>query len=225
MKDLGSAFSFPFKDPNWPVKFLIGFGFMLLSVFVVGIFVLAGYFIQVTQRVMRGEHNAMPEWDDIGVKLIVGFKFCVAYLVYVLPIILIYIPFVIMTVLGQLVDPGDMGGTFAGMYMLAFGAIFVIVIPYGLLLTAVSPIITYRFARNESIAEALDVREVFRDFKRNWQNTLIVALIATGIQSFAAIGVVVFIIGVFFTIFYSYLVTSHMYGLLGRDLHHEGVAA
>jgi hypothetical protein len=224
VNDLGNAFTFPFKDPSWVSKFLIAAVFMLLCLFVIGFFILAGYFIQVTQRVMRREENALPEWDDIGVKLVVGFKYCVVHFVYILPIILLYIPFIIVLILGELVDPGEMGGSLAGVSFVFFALLVLVVVPYGFALTAVSPIIAYRFALHESISEALDVGSVIRSFRRNWQNTAIVALIAVGIQSFAGIGIIVFLLGVFFTIFYAYLVSAYMYGTLYLQSTQESAA-
>jgi hypothetical protein len=211
MNDLGKAFSFPFKDPNWVAKFLLGALFMVLSIFLVGIFIIAGYFVQVIQRVMRREANPLPEWEDVGVKLVLGFKFCVVYLVYILPIILFMIPFFVLMIFGIISGNGEAIGLLASMYMIL---LVVIMIPYSLVLTILHPIIAYRFAARERISDALDVGAVVRSFKRNWQNTLIVALVAVGIQSFAAIGVAFFIIGILFTILYAYLVTAYMYGAL-----------
>jgi hypothetical protein len=44
-----------------------------------------------------------------------------------------------------------------------------------------------------------------------------VALLALGIQSLASVGIVFFVIGVAFTIFYSYLVSSYLAGALYLD--------
>lgn len=224
MNDLDKAFSFPFKDPAWVSKFLLGSVSMMLCIFVIGFFILAGYFVQVTQRVMRRESNPLPEWDDIGVKLVVGFKYCVVHLVYILPIILLYIPFFVLIILSEVAGPDEMGIAFAGISVVLLVILFLVVVPYGFALTAVSPIIAYRFALHESIGEALDVGTILRSFKRNWQNAAIVALIAVGIQSFAGIGIVVFLVGVFFTIFYSCLVSAYMYGALYLQSAHEDQA-
>jgi hypothetical protein len=211
MNDLGKAFSFPFKDPNWVAKFLIGALFMVLSIFLVGIFIIAGYFVQVIQRVMRREANPMPEWEDVGVKLVLGFKFCIVYLIYVLPVMLLLIPLFVLTVVGVLSGEPTALGILTSVYM---GFFMILAIPYSLVITVLHPIIAYRFAEHERISDALDVGAVVRLFKRNWQNTLIVALIAVGIQAFAMIGIVFFIIGILFTILYAYLVTAYMYGAL-----------
>ena len=110
---------------------------------------------------------------------------------------------------------------FAGMY--AFAIMF-IVIPYALFLSILLPIIMARFARNERIADALDVGGIVKEFRRNWQNTVIVALIAVGIQSFAAVGVILLVVGVLLTIFYTYLVSAYMFGALALEVsQQEGV--
>jgi hypothetical protein len=212
VNDVGKAFSYPFKDPAWVSKFILGALFMVLGIFLVGIFIVVGYFIETTQRVMRRELHPLPEWTDVGVKLVLGVKFCVVYLVYLIPIFILYIPFLALILVGSLSDNGDMLGALAGIYVGVM--VFLFIIPYSLLLAAMLPIITYRFARNEKVSEALDIAAVFRTFKRNWQNTLVVALIAVGLHSFAAVGIVFFLVGVLFTIFYSYLVSAHMFGSL-----------
>lgn len=211
MNDLGKAFSFPFRDSAWFSKFLVGCLFMLLSILLVGIFVLAGYFVRVTQASMRGEDRTLPPWEDIGGMLVTGFKFVVVYIIYSIPLILFYIPIIVIGVLGEISGQGDATGMFAGLYALG---ISVLVIPYGLALSLFMPVIACRFAANERIGEALDVGEIFRTFRANWQETLIVALIAVGIQSFAAVGLILFLVGIFFTIFYSYVVSAYMFGML-----------
>ena len=217
MNDLGKAFTFPFKDPNWLSKLLVGALFLILSIFVVGIFIIAGYFVQTIQRVMRREENALPEWTDIGVMLVVGFKFCVVYLLYVVPILLIMTPVFAISILSAL-TADDSLNLFAGtVTMLSL----VVVIPYAIAFTIILPIVATQFAVRESMADALDIATVFRLFKRNWQNTVIVALITLGVQSLAAAGVIVFVVGVLVTIFYSRLVTAHLYGTLYLDITRE----
>lgn len=210
MNDLGTAFTFPFKDPDWVKKFLLGALFMLLCIVVVGIFILVGYFVQVTQRVIRRDEKLLPEWEDIGVMLIVGFKYCVVYLIYSLPLIFLLIPMFVLSLVGMFSGSGTVS-MFSSVYTILM---MLLMIPYGLALTLLQPIIFGRFAVNESISEALDIGALFRTFKRNWQHTLIVALIATGVQSFAGFGIILFIVGILATIFYSHLVTAYLYGAL-----------
>ena len=216
MKDLGLAFSFPFRDPSWISKFVIAALFMLLCIVGLGVFVLVGYMIQVTQRVMRRDELLLPEWKDVGVKFILGFKFAVVYGIYLLPVLLLLIPFFFLIIASLIAAPSDTAGLFVGVYAVGFA---VIVVPYSLAVSLLMPIISYRFAATESIADALNIAAVLAEFRRHWQPTLIVALIAIGVESLAGIGLVAFIIGIFFTSFYAYLVSAYLHGALYLEAH------
>ena len=218
MKDIGKAFGLPFKDPSWASKFVIAALFMLLCLLGIGIPVIVGYLIQVTQRVIRHEEPALPEWSDIGVKFVLGFKYCVVYLIYLIPVFLLVIPVIGLAVATSATDAPEMVGVLSIIYIFGFT---LLVIPYSLLLTAIFPIVAYRFALREKISDAIDLGKIFKDFRINWQNTAVVALIAIGIQSFAFIGILFFLIGVFFTVSYVYLVSAAMHGLLYLDLPQE----
>jgi hypothetical protein len=219
MKDLGKAFSFMFKDPSWVSKTAIAAVFMLLSVVLVGFFILLGYFLQITQRVMRKQEPALPEWDNIGVKFILGIKLSVVYLVYLIPVMIFMIPLLGLAAASGFADQSDVVGMAFGIYL--FG-LTLLIVPYSLVLSIATPIIVYRFAERERIGDAIDVVRVVNLFRANWQNSLIVALIALGLQSFGGIGVVVFLIGFFFTMFYAYAVSSYMSGLLYLERAREG---
>lgn len=216
MNDLGKAFSFPFKDPEWVSKFVLAAVFMVLSIFMVGIFIVAGYLVQVTQGVMRNEENPMPAWDDIGVKLVVGFKYVVVHLVYALPVFIIIGIFVIMAIVSG-ISSSHNEGTFVGMFLVAYLFTIFFSVLYGLALAALTPVIAVKFAERERIGDALDISEVWRFFRRNWQSATIVALIAVGLQSFAGVGLILFFVGILFTIFYAYLVSAYLYGIVYRE--------
>lgn len=83
--DLGRAFGYPFKDPNWIVKLLIG---GVLSIVTLGILPI-GYTVRVIRSVMQGNEETMPEWDDFGGDLIRGIMVYVGSLVYFIPLILV----------------------------------------------------------------------------------------------------------------------------------------
>jgi hypothetical protein len=222
MKDLGSAFSFIFKDPRWVSKLLIASLFLLLSLLVVGIFFLTGYLVETSQRVMRREQYPLPTWENPGKKFVRGLKFALIYVLYLVPLILLTIPVLALTIAGEMSDNPDVFGAFSVVY--SFGMTLLIV-PYSLALTVLLPIIIYRFAVREKVGDALDVSAVVRDFRHNWQNTLLVALLAVGVQSFAAIGLVVLIVGVLFTILYAYLTSAYLVGALYLERRDQGAIA
>ncbi len=214
MHDIGKAFSEPFKDPAWPAKFLIGGVIVLSCLTGLGFFVLAGYYIELTQRVMRKERYPMPAWSDLGVKFVTGFKYVVVVVLYALPAILLAVPMMALVLLASMSDPGSAPGVFASVYMFAYA---LLAIPYGILLFLLTPIIAYKFAERERMADALDIAGVFKAFTRNWDSTLVVALIAAGVQSLCGVGVLALLVGVLFTLFYAYLVTAFLHGLLCLD--------
>jgi hypothetical protein len=222
MKDLGKAFSFFFKDPSWITKTLIAAGFMLLSLFGIGIPVLVGYCVQVTQRVMKREQYPMPAWSDVGVQFVTGFKYCVVLFLYALPILLLYIPFIVLVVAESISGDSEALGLAATLYLFPF---MIFIIGYSILLAAASPIILYIFAERERIGDALDVARIFREFKMNWQNALIIALLTTAIESFAFVGFIAFLIGVFVTVFYAYTAAAYLAGLLYLERPQQGSAA
>jgi len=221
MKDIGKAFSFMFEDPSWVKKVVIAALFMLLSVVGLGIFVLLGYFVELTQRVIRREQYALPEWKDVGVKFVLGFKYFILLGVYALPMILLAIPLMVLTAVTAISGVSETLSAFLALYTIGF---VLLLIPYILLYVLVTPIITYRFALRERISDGLDVGGIMNEFGRNWQNTLVVALISVGLETFAGIGILVFIVGIFFTMFYAYAVAGYMYGELCLSAQ-EGAAA
>lgn len=219
MSDIGLAFSAPFKDPDWGMKFTIGALIVLLCITGLGIFVLAGYFVQLTQRVMRQEQHPLPAWTDLGVKLIIGVKYAVVWILYALPVILLAIPIAILTALVAVQEPTASMAIFTSMYFVVFALIVVV---YSVLVSLLTPIIAFRFAAREKISDALDLVAIFRSFKANWEGTVVVALLAVVVQALGAFGLIGLIVGVLFTMFYVYMVSAYLYGLLYCDYRKKG---
>ena len=217
MRDISEAFAFPFKDADWPMKFLIGAVFTFLSVFLIGVPVLYGYYIELVQRVRRGESYPLPEWKDVGVKFIVGFKYFIATLIYSLPILIIVIPLVVTTILTAVTfgDP-DITGVFTG--GMWFIAAILVILPYSLFIALMLPVITIRFAERERIIDAIDIGSVLRLFGKYWQDSIIAALLAFVVSLFSWIGIIALIVGILFTLFYGSLVRFHLYGQIAQTI-------
>jgi len=147
-------------------------------------------------------------------EIIPGFKFSVAFFIYILPIIFLMVPLIVLGIAAEVRPDEDLLQVATAIYTFGF---MLLILPYSFALTLAQPIIIYRFAMNERISDALDVAQIVGAFKYHWQSTLIVALLALGIQSLASVGIVFFIVGVAFTIFYAYLVSSHLAGMLYLD--------
>ena len=96
--DFGRAFQFYFEDPDWVKKTLMGSLFYLLALILVGAPFIAGYVVQVTRRVARGDARPLPEWDNYGQMFSDGLQVIGLYLVHIL---------------AALVLPGSIGCLFA----------------------------------------------------------------------------------------------------------------
>jgi len=217
MNNFSEAFTFPFKDPNWLSKFLIGSVFIFLSFFLIGIPVLYGYCIEMQQRVRRGEQYPLPEWKDVGVKFILGFKYLVTLLIYYIPVFLVVIPIVLLLVVQNLDIPGT-PKMFNGMEPELILVVFLI--GYSLLISLLSPIISVKFAEHEKIREGLDVGDIIFLFGKHWQDALIAILLSMGVGIFAIAGLLLFIVGIFFTTFYALVVRYHLFGQIGKNMYY-----
>ena len=215
MKNIGEALSFPFKDPDWILKFLIGGIVGLLSMILIGIPVLFGYYIELVQRLRRNEPKPLPEWNELGVKFIVGFKFLVTLFVYYTPLIIITVPIFIMIIIAS-IQQSYVTGLFGSAALLTL--IFLVMIPYSLLISILTPIISVQYAERESIGDGLHIGKLFRLFKAHWQDALIATLITIGVETLSAIGIIFFIVGVLFTSFYASLIRFHLYGQIAQTI-------
>ena len=216
MKNISEAFSFPFKDPDWVSKALIGGIFTLLSIILIGIPVLYGYYIELVQRLRRHEQNPLPEWSELGVKFIVGVKFLITLFVYYLPLIIIMFPILIIVAIAS-IQESHMAGMFGGAALLT--VIFLVVIPYSLFMSVLTPIISVEYAEKESMGDGLQVGKILKLFKVHWQDCLIATLITIGVGILASVGIIFFIVGILFTSFYASLVRFHLYGQIAQTIH------
>jgi hypothetical protein len=78
--DLGRAFGFFFEDENWLNKVLIGG--LLQIIPIVGQLALLGYLFEVARNVAQGNPRPLPDWSDLGTKLVKGvyLPMCMAWL-------------------------------------------------------------------------------------------------------------------------------------------------
>lgn len=215
MRDIGEAFSFPFKDPNWLAKMVVGTIFAALCVLLIGFPVLCGYYIELIQRMRRHEQYPLPEWRDVGVKFITGIKYIVVLIIYNLPTAVILIPALSLLVVADL-HHGGLHGMVAGT---GFAMIIILLaLPYSLFIAALKPIIAARLSVRESIGDALGVGGVLRLFRAYWRDACLAMLLAIGVQILASVGIIFFLVGIFATYFYGYLVTYHLYGQIAQGI-------
>jgi hypothetical protein len=91
--DLQALLKFPFDDPGWTNKLLIG-SLLLFAGYVVPIIPIVfvyGYYAQIERRIIvEGGEPSLPEWDDWGRFFSDGLKLTGVIVVYMLPLIVFF---------------------------------------------------------------------------------------------------------------------------------------
>jgi hypothetical protein len=221
--DIGRAFTFFNEDPRGMNKLLIGgglaFATFLLLITIVGwiplALILIGYFVQLTRNVINGQQYPLPEWDSWGERLIDGFKAWLVGFVYALPATILSGIFSFPQYINQFRTAAggnpSSGAEIATGGLTAVGSCLAWLAGFALSMFAAAAI--GRYAATNSLGEAFQVGAVFNMVRQNIGTYLILALFASIVLNIvAALGLIAFCIGVFFTVFYSQLVLYHMYG-------------
>ena len=107
--DIGKSFTYVFDDEGWLTKVLIGGLFSFLSIILIGMPFLVGYFLETLKNVYLGQPRPLPNWgDNLGGLFVKGIKALVGILVWSLPIILVSCVFgIISSSLGAAMTSGN----------------------------------------------------------------------------------------------------------------------
>jgi len=95
--DFGLAFSYPFQDKDWIQKILLTGVISLIPI--VGQIAVLGWLIEITARVIRGESDPMPKWEDFGGLFMSGLKAFALGFIFGLPLMIIAFPAAIIDML------------------------------------------------------------------------------------------------------------------------------
>jgi len=202
--DFGKAFSFVFEDEDWLKK--IGVGGLLALIPIVGIFVVIGWGLEITKRVIKGEAEVLPEWDDFGGYLTKGFLVFLIAFIYTLPILIIQG----CGSAGYLFDTSDdTVAMIAGIVSACFGCFTAIL---SLVIYLVLPAAVGRYAATDELGEAFKIGEIFRTVKENLGTYGMVLLGGMLASLVASLGTIACVIGVLFTMVYSMAINGHLWG-------------
>jgi hypothetical protein len=207
--DIGRAIQFVFKDPNWIKKILIG-GVMLI-IPIIGWLIAGGYYLRTVQGVIRGVDSPLPEWDDWGGDLVRGLKVLGAVIIWFIPVWVLQICVMMLGI----VDDGFATGALSVLFSCV---IFILAIAITFLL----PLIVSRVARTENITDAFQFGDIFQEAQRIPAQLLIYVVMAFVVQFVAGFGIILCLVGVFFTAFIGYLITGHLVGQIRRILDGTG---
>jgi hypothetical protein len=202
--DFGKAFSFVFEDEDWIKK--VGVGGLLSLIPVIGIFVVMGWGLEITKRVIKGQEEVLPEWDDFGGYLTKGFMLFLITFVYTLPIILVQacssLPFLYenadetLTIIFTIVT-------------VCFGCFTFL---YSLAAYLVLPAAVGRYAATGELGQAFKLGEIFKKVRENLGTYALVLLGGIVASLVASLGTIACVIGVVFTMVYAMAINGHLWG-------------
>lgn len=206
--DFVKPFAFVFEDPEWVQKVLLGGVFVLASMAIVGIFFLYGYMARLVRNVVEGVQHPLPAWDDLGDYFIEGLRLFAVAIVYAIPVIVLVCVFILPAIIMQATDTEFLRG--AGEMMA--GCVWCLMVPISLAMGIWLPAALLMAAVDRQFAAAFDYRRIWNFIRANAGN-YILAYVAWLIARFIApFGLVLFCIGIVFTMFWSFVVGAYSFG-------------
>jgi hypothetical protein len=198
-----------FKDENWIKKILIGgvVGFIPIVNFAA-----IGYMIQIIRNVRDGQSLPLPEWDEFGKYFVDGLWIFLIFLVWAIPIILVGCLQGVGTAV--VADASEDAANALGVVSVCFTCVIVL---WSLVIAAVSPAIMVRFAEVGEFMAGFRFSEIFDIIRANVGNYIIVILMIWVAGLIASLGVILCVIVVIFTQFWSYLVAGNLVGQLAAE--------
>jgi hypothetical protein len=212
--DFGKAFSFTFEDPDWVKKVLLG---GVISLVPILNFASTGYSLEVTRRVIHNDPRPLPEWDDIGGKLVKGLVVAVIGFIYALPLTLMNcILQVAMPMLAQSgsSSSGDQMNTAVVALASCLGCLMFL---YGIFMGFVLPAAIGNYAAKDQFGAAFRFGEIFGLVQKNLSVYLLVLVIELISGLVAVLGIIACVIGVAFTGFWALLVNGFATGQAYRE--------
>jgi hypothetical protein len=211
--DIGKAFGFVFEDKDWIVKLLIAAGILLVGILfswvllipaIIAAALLAGYALEITRRVIRGQWDGLPEWANWGELIVDGLKVLVISFVYALPAILVSL----CLSLPAAAAAEDAEGLSVALNM--FSSCLSII--WSIVISVLLPAAIAIFAATGDWTKAFRFGEVITLVRNNISLYLITFLMSWVASFVGGLGFLVCGIGWLVTAPYAQFVTGHLYG-------------
>lgn len=210
--DIGKAFGFVFEDKDWIVKILVGAGIFAVGLLlgwlviplVVALAILSGYQVEIMRRVIQGDVDALPEWDNWGELIADGLRVIVISIVYALPAIIVSICLGVPA--GILAEDAPGLSTTLSLLNSCLGIL------WGIAVSIALPAAIAFFVANKDLGAAFRFGEVLA-FVRDNLSTYLVTLVMSWVASIiGGLGALLCGIGLLATVPYSYMAIGHLYG-------------
>lgn len=208
--DYGKAFSYPFQDPEWVKKILIGGLMYLLGFLFIPLFFPMGYMIQTMKNVATGVEPALPQWDDWGGYFVKGL------MAWLIPMIIIWVLYIVVVMVvggGASATGSESVSNAAGSIMgICMCGIYVLQFLYAIVLAVITPAALMKYAVTGEFGAAFRIGELFALIKKNIGAYIVVILLCWVAGLVGELGVIACGIGLLFTMFYAVLVMAHLFG-------------
>ena len=210
--DIGKSFTYMFDDKDWGTKLAIGSLLLLASIIpVVNIFtglVVVGYGIRLLKNVADGADTPLPEWNDWGGDWVKGALVVVAMFIFSLPGMIVS---GIGTGISSMASSYGSNDASAIIGICAAGSSCLSAL-WSLAVSVVGYAAIIRYAQKGTFGSFFEFGEIFAFIGRNLGDYIVALLMMIVASLAAALGLIVCIIGVFFTYFWCTLITSHLLG-------------
>jgi hypothetical protein len=171
---------------------------------IIAALLLSGYSVEITRRVIQGDSDALPEWDNWGNLIMDGLRVFVIGIVYALPPILVSICLSIPT--GIFAEDSEGLSAFFGLIMGCFNFLWAVA------LSLVLPAAIGHFVAKDDLGAAFRFGEVFGLVRDNFVTYLLTFLMSWVASLIGGLGFLVCGVGWLVTGPYGTMVTGHLYG-------------
>ncbi len=149
--DLGAAFKWAFQDPDYVSKILIGAACIFFSFFLIPIFMLLGYHLEIARRERAAPQQRLPDWSDWGRFFWDGLKFyfCIVFVVLAIELVFMVVVVAVVLIIALAGNAGGGAGAVVG-GLLGLGAILAL-IPVSLAIGYAFPALQIEYLRTGSV--------------------------------------------------------------------------
>jgi len=227
MLTVQKAFSFPFKDHEWPVKLLIG---SVLAILPIVSFFANGYAYNIFKRELRREEPILPEWDNWGDLFVQGFLiFAIEFIYMIIPLLFV--------IFGSVLLFGTMSDLFLRDYLVSASIAGAMFLGAGILLffavVFISPMAICNYAKyGEDFSAAFKLWEIIPNISRVFGDYLIAFVLIFALVVVMLMFCMIPYLGLLFVIAFSfyvyYLVPYSLFGMACAEVYgkvrapHEG---
>jgi hypothetical protein len=210
--DFAKPFAFVFEDPDWMQRIVVGGLFYLAGFFIVGWFFILGYVAKLARNVIAGMERPLPDWENLGDYFNEGLRLFFVGFCYIAPLVVLAVGFMAPAIIADATDSeaarqmsAILTGCMTCLFVpLTFAAIFFM--PASLLFVAVE----------RRFGAAFEFGRIWPFIKQNIGNYFLAIIVYLVARTLGGVGIFLLCIGVIFTGFWSFLITTHAFAQVYR---------